>query len=246
MFSFAFLLSACKNEDIVTPIPQKQLSKIIQDADNYSTFDYLSGKLIIFQTITESEIFASVILNYDGNNLPQSEFYKTINEDVLKKYYYNESSLLDSMDYFRKDNSINYTIAGHMKYYFNESNLLSKIEQYNLANDLAFTTYYDYDASGNIIDRRFYYSDVLNEITTMTYDNKINPWYGLKEWLNYEASISKNNLLSSSTVYPNNSQNNSETMFTYNYDSDGYPISSVMEYTSSSNNIIINNTYEYK
>lgn len=246
LFSIAFLLNGCKNDDIVTPAQQKILSKIVQDSDNYSTFDYLNGKLIIFQTITSSEIFASVILDYNGSSLPQSEFYKTINEDLMKKYYFNASALLDSADLMRKDNQGNYVLVGHLKYSYNLSNRLSKMEQFNTNNQMLFTTEYTYDASGNVIEKHFYSSGGLNEIYTMTYDNKINPWNNLKGLLNYDATMSKNNLLSIIATYVNNSQNNYEVLFTYKYDSDGYPLSRVMEHTINNIKTTSNYLYEYQ
>jgi len=247
LMAIIFPLTGCKNDTIVTSVQNKQLSKIIQDDDNYSTFNYLNGKLVIYQTISGAEIFLSVILNYDNSDLPQSEHYKTRNEDILKNYYFNQSSMLDSMDFLLYSNTTyNYVIDGHMKYSYNASNHLIKMEQYNTGYELLFTTEYDYDASENIVESRFYNMNGLLEIAKMTYDNKTNPLYHLKGLLNYEATMSKNNLVSTSTTNVNNSQNNSETIITYKYSSDGYPVTRTIDYIGYNNKSTLSYTYEYQ
>ncbi len=70
--------------------------------------------------------------------------------------------------------------------------------------ELKFNKKYNYDSSENVIESRFYISNQLYVIYTGSYDNKINPWHNLKNWLNYEATIIKNNLLGSSTIFVNN------------------------------------------
>lgn len=184
-------------------------------------------------------------MSYNGSDRPQSELYKNRNEEILKKYFYN-NSLLDSTEFSLKDSVGNYNVFANMKYYYNQSNLLVKMVQQNTVNQLSFTTDYTYDASGNVVELRFYYGNQLNYTSTSTYDNKINPWNNLKNWLNYDATVNKNNSLNSNVVYVNNILMNSETSSTHLYDSDGYPISSIIKYYANNDSTIINQTYQYK
>ncbi|MFA6979677.1 MAG: hypothetical protein WC209_10170 [Ignavibacteriaceae bacterium] len=244
-----FLISSCNKSNVVSPddlSPQKQLSKIVQDANNYSTFSYSNNKLSKYENIFDSKLFRSITLNYEGNNRPQTENYKSAFGDLLKKYYYDSTSKLDSMDFLLKDTSNNYIPEGHLKYYYNSLNQLIKMEQYDVEYKLLFTTENNYNGNGNIVESKFYDSNGLREISTKTYDNKTNPWYNLKEWLNYDISKSKNNLLSSNTTFSNNSQENTVTTYTYTYDSDGYPISRIIEFTSNKIKTTITETYEYQ
>ncbi|RPI60720.1 MAG: hypothetical protein EHM44_09925 [Ignavibacteriales bacterium] len=246
LFSFAFLFNSCKNEeDILTPPQQKLLSKIVHDNSNYSTFDYENGKLSKYENYSNGVLTTSIVLSYNGSDRPQSELYKNRNEEILKKYFYN-NSLLDSTEFSLKDSVGNYNVFANMKYYYNQSNLLVKMVQQNTVNQLSFTTDYTYDASGNVVELRFYYGNQLNYTSTSTYDNKINPWNNLKNWLNYDATVNKNNSLNSNVVYVNNILMNSETSSTHLYDTDGYPISSIIKYYANNDSTIINQTYEYK
>ncbi len=248
LFLFLFF-SGCNNN--VAPLNEvsslKKLTKIVQDANNYSLFSYVNGKLSKLETISNSKLFRSISLNYDGKNKPQTENYITPFQELLKKYYYDSSSKLDSMDIMFVDGTNIYKQYRHLKYYYNSLNQLSKTEYYNTEYKLIFTTEYKYDGAGNTIERRFYDSNGLNELTKMTYNNKINPWYILKDWLiDYNASMSKNNLTSSSSIYSNNSQKNTETIFTYTYNSDNYPISKTMEITRNNIKTTLTERYEYK
>ena len=197
------------------------------------------------KSIAESKLFRTITLNYDGKSKPQTENYKTDFEDLLKKYYYNSSSNLDSMEFMLKDSMNNYQLYGKLKYYYNSLNQLIKTEQYNNKGILMITTEYKYDENVNISEVRFYDSKGLKEITTKTYDNKKNPWHELKDWLNYDVAVSKNNVQSISSTYYNG-QENSETKHTYTYDSDGYPITKKIEYITNSIDTTLNETYEYQ
>jgi hypothetical protein len=247
LFSFTFLLSSCKNEDdIIIPAQQKIISKITRDAGNYTTFDYLDGKLSKYDGYANGGLITSIVLDYNGSMRPQSELYKYQNEEILKKYFYNSSSLLDSMEFSFKDSLNNFEVIGYMKYSYNQSNQLNKTVQYTTSNSIVMSTEYYYDASGNVIERRYYLANQLDAIYTNTFDSKINPLNYLKNWLNYDISMNKNNILSTSAVFVNNNQFNSEMIYNYVYDSEGYPISSIANYYSSTDSTIINQTYEYK
>lgn len=246
LFAVTFLLIGCKSEDdIISPTQQKLLSKIVYDNASYSTFDYENGKLSKYENYSNGVLTTSIVLNYNGNDRPQSELYKNRNDNFLKKYFY-KNALLDSTELSIKDSVGNYSVFAYMKYHYNQSNLLVKMVQQNITNQLSYTTDYFYDASGNIVEYRFYSGSQLEYSSAIAYDTKVNPWYELRNWLNYDMTISKNNSISSSMVFVNNIQWNSETNSIYQYDSDGYPISSTANYYSNTDSTIINQTYEYK
>ncbi|MHB8338961.1 MAG: hypothetical protein ACYDEE_16220 [Ignavibacteriaceae bacterium] len=245
-----FFLSSCKKNDLVSPnniSPQKQLTKIVQDANNYSTLAYANNKLSQYQSVSDSKISNLVTLNYNGQNKPQTEYYTFQTEELLKKYYYGSSSNLDSTDIMLKDSTNNYNLDGHLKYYYNSLNQLIKIEQYDTKYNLLFTTDYSYDGNGNISERQLYSSNGFNnEVTTMKYDDKINPWYNLKGWFHYDISMSKNNLISYSTTNSNNNIANAEATYNYTYDSDGYPVSVNIVVTTNNVKNNITEKFEYQ
>ena len=244
----SFFSLSCNKNNVVSPndiSPQKQLSKIVQDANNYSAFYYSNGKLSKYESYANTQLNTSVTLNYAGEVKPQSENYIGIGGDLMKYYHYNSNSVLDSMIFSWKDSSGNYIPQGYKKYYYNGLGQLAKTEQFTNSNLLVAKFEYSYDSNGNEIEEKLFDSNQLVSDATMTYDNKVNPWYSLKDCLLYNVSINKNNELSRNQVYYN-AQENYQTTASYVYDSDGYPINSETQYSSQSNNITITKTYEYK
>lgn len=244
---FSLLFTACNNKDeIVSPVQQKQLSKIVQDANNYSVFNYTDGKLSKYENYSNSQLSTAITLNYDGTTKPKSENYISFNQDYIKYYYYDINSLLDSMTFSTKDNSGSYILSGYVKYFYDGNKQLTKTEQFTTSNSFVVRFEYSYDSNGNVIEEKQYRSSGLYSDATMTYDNKVNPWYNLSDCLFYPVSMSKNNLLSKNQVFSDSTQENYQNTITYVYDSDGYPISSITQLSSQSNNLTINNTFEYK
>lgn len=247
LFSFIFLLFSCKNEDdIVSPTQQKLLSKIIQDADNYSTFDYEGGRLSKYEYYSNGELNISINLSYDVSNRSLSELWKDHNQEILKKYFYNKSLILDSMALSIKDISNNFKLFSYTNYFYNQSNQLSKTVVFLTIDSTLMSTEYFYDVFGNINERRYYLDNQLNAIVSYTFDCKINPFYTLKSSFNYDISMNKNNILSNSEIFVNNSQSNTQMIYNYVYDSDGYPISSVENYITNIDTTTFNQTFEYK
>lgn len=238
-------LSGCKNNDLVSPndtLSEKQLAKIVQDANNFSTFLYEGNKLSKYESISDSKIFSSIQLDYNGNKRPQTEHYTSLNEEYLKKYFYDSNDKLEKTEYMFKDSLNTYSLKSYMKYLYDELNRLVTTEQYNVQNQIIFYTEYYYDNSDNVTEKRFNDTSGLVELTTMEYDNKINPWYNLREWLNYDVAISKNNLIKSTQT----GQDSFETTIIYTYDSYGYPLTRTMETIMNNIKTIVESTYEYK
>ena len=246
LFLVTFLLISCKSDDdIVTPNQQKLLSKIFQDNDNYSTFEYENGKLSKYEVYSNGVLYTSITLSYDGNEQPQSELNINQTQEVLKKYFY-KGAVLDSTEYLSKDTSGTFKVFGYLKYYYNQSNKLDRKVQYTTNNSVIMTIEYFYEANGNVSERRIYITNRLDAILTSTFDNQTNPLYYLKNWLNYDLTMNHNNILSTKAVFVNNSFRNREATYTYTYDSDGYPISSIANIMTSLDTSTINEVYEYK
>lgn len=244
---FPLLFTACDYKDeILSPEQQqKQLSKIVQDANNYTALYYNNGKLSKYENFFNSQLTTRIILNYEGQAKPQSENFVGSTGDYMKYYYYNSNSMLDSMSYSFKDSAGNYVPQGYIKYYYNGLGQLNKTEQYTNSNLLVVKFEYTYDSNGNLIEEKQFNSEQLVSDATMTYDDKVNPWYSLKDYLLYNVSINKNNALNRNQVFYDSQENYQNTITSYVYDSDGYPISSVIQYVSQNSNITITNTFEY-
>ena len=248
MSAFFFFLS-CNKSNVVSSngvSSHKQLIKIAQDSSNYTELLYQNDKLLEYKIIANSKTFTSILLSYNNNSSPSSEYYTFNSTDLLKNYYYNSSSRLDSAYIMIKDSTNSYKFDGYLSYYYNDQNQLLKMTQYSAARNLLFTTEYNYDAAGNIIKEHMYGLNGYDEVTTMEYDNKINPWHSLKDYLHYDISLSNNNLISVTTTYANSPSQNNQSEYSYIYDSYGYPLTSNIETTTGGTKSTINEKFEYQ
>lgn len=249
LFITILFLSGCSDNDVVSPgtYDPPMLSKIFQDSNNYTSFQYENGKLFRYEQVSKGKILTSIELNYDGKEKPQSEIYLTESGEFLKQYYYNSSfdGRLDSMHYKIKDGTGSYQLIAVLKYSYDGTNQLIKKEQLSISNQLVFSTDYSFYFNGNIIEKRLTNPGGLSEVTTSKYDDKINPLYYLKDWLNYEATKQKNNVISRKMVR-NSSEFNLESRYTYEYNDAGLPISrTVSLVTSSGIDSSYTETYQY-
>lgn len=249
-------ISSCNKNYIISPndiTPQKQISKVIQDDNNYSTFSYLNNRLSNYETINESKLFRSIILSYAGSNKLQSENFSDKYNSYLRKFNYDSTGRMVRADYLYTDSSGNNpTINIYINYLYNELGQLYKTEQYNYNSsskvfDNTLNINYKYDASGNVIERSMYTADGnLHEKETSTYDDKINPWYSLKDYFYYDVTLSKNNLSSETITYPNTPSQNIHTDYTYTYDANGYPFTCQIVAAQGENYSTINEKFEYQ
>jgi YD repeat-containing protein len=245
--SFLLLLFAgCGDNEVITtenPTPQKQIQKIDSDSENYIDFSYFEGKLVKYESIARASVLTSILLKYDGQKFPQTENYKSLNEELLKTYFYDADNKLVKMEFEFKDDQNNYIPEGYVKYYYDNNGTLLKTEQYNTQDQDLFYTEYQFDASNNISEKKFYTQNGLSFIATYTYDDKINPMYYLKNWLLYEGSMCPNNTTGVITTYYDGSFQNSNVVTSYNYDADGYPTSRTIVLNDSTTFV---DTYEYQ
>jgi hypothetical protein len=240
----AVILADCKDNS-VSPSSSSSgfLSKIVVNDSSYQSFSYANGKLVKYEQFWNNNLISSDSIIYNGKKLPQSVVYISGSTDRLIKYYYDSSENLDSVNIFRKNDSGDYVPEMYLRNFYNSWNQLSKTEQFNERYELILTITYKYDAVGNVIEKSLDDSTGLLKLTTMTYDNKINPWHLLKDWYRYDISISKNNVLS---IHNNYYLRSDDTKYTYTYNSDGFPVSAVMEYTSPDSHSTMNERFEYK
>ena len=217
-------LAGCTKEESVSPAENslsKNLTAINSDNGSYSILEYQENKLIKYEVFHGTERTLAVTLQYGEQKRPKSENSISNNGEFLKNFYYDSLSRLDSTLLQHKVNSSGYVKDGYIKYYYNAKNQAVKEEQYNDSDEMLFTTTYKYNAADNITETHTYAPDGYDEITTMKYDDNINPWHNLKDNFFYLISVSPNNVTSYSTIY---SQFETTTAnYNYSYDSEGYP-----------------------
>lgn len=241
------VISSCNDNESVAPdysSSPKKLVKIYESSGNYSAFSYNNERLTKYEKFVDSVGIISRTFNYEGKDKPVSENYISENTDILNLYFYNSSILLDSTAIMFRTSSGNYILSGYIKHLYNESGQLVYETHYTNGNNLIIKTEYIYDSNGNVSERWDYDSDGLGSISSMTYDDKINPLHSLHDCLNLESSINNNNLLSRAMTDVRSGMI-TETMFSYEYDDDDYPVSVSIEVDGLGGAIIIGQTYEY-
>lgn len=244
-YAIIFLLSACNSEDIVTPQLQKQLIKISNNSDNYSTFSYQDALLTKYETIDNSQLFNSVSFNYDSTNRVISAVENTNIFEYFNTYIYDMNNRMEKILLSIKDSSSNYVPSGYVKYFYYNTSNLAREEKYNSQDELITKTEFEYDANGNLVRNLFYHNNMLYSTVTSTYDNKINPWYNLRNSLIYPVSLSKNNATYTHIIYEDVSQGNVEYNITYAYDENGYPLTRRLVYITNGITSTSNSVYDY-
>ena len=248
-----FLLS-CNKSDVVQVNEiqsTKHLTKIFQDANNYTELTYINNKLSTYQIITNSQPATSITLHYNNEKLPQSEDYTQYNIKYIRKFNYDEGGKVIKSDYLFQDSSENYLPVRYLDYIYNALGQLEKTEQYNYNSTNnnfvhTFDIEYKYDGDGNIIEKDIYSSGNLDTQEIMTYDNKINPLYLLKDYFHYDVSLSKNNILSIKRTYLGGTPQITLLTYSYKYDSEGYPLTSTINISSDNQSDSLQTIYEYQ
>ncbi len=241
------ILAGCNKNEVISPnnpsSPKKVLSKLIQDPNNYSDFSYVNGKVAKYENVYNSQISYSATFDYDNEGRPQTGYFNLpYNDDQMKKYFYDSSSRLDSMQFFIKDSNSIYVPMGTVIIFYNSAGELIKWQQINIPNKLIMTFEYEYDVNGNVIDTKAYDANGLYSETVMSYDNKINPL----PYTDGEVPISKNNEITGSYSEPRNPEQNYSFKYTYTYDKDGYPLTETYFYTQGSVKDTVAQTYQYQ
>jgi hypothetical protein len=223
----SFLFTFCDNEDLVSPpgqIPEKRLTKISRDDSNFMDFFYAESKLFKFKEVKDSKITKSISLEYNGSSKPVNEKEIVSNLKLIKNYFYDDMGRLFMTVYYRENSPGNFMMAGYFEYGYNGQNQLIEKTQFNYSGNLVFKNEFVYDGKDNVIEKNIYDRNGLYSTTTFTYDDKINPWYGMSNWLNYDAPMSPNNMITNYQV-DRDGNVKFQAAYNYNYDEFGYPLS---------------------
>ena len=244
------ILSGCDSDKVVNPSDSsssKLLFRIISEAEEISsTFYTTNGDLTKIETTKESEIVQSRVFEYNSDGLPVSVVITSDSEVILSKFYYGSSSKLDSIQNTFQDSLGNQMSMNTVKYSYNESDQLAKEEYFTSDHRMIYGHEYIYSSNGNIVESREYDSNGLTFISSMQYDDKVNPLHAFRDCLLFESTISPNNILQR-TITLVQSDVVSATNYAYEYDEDGYPISFTVDMEMADGTISTNTqTYEYK
>ena len=245
-FTIIFLLSACNSEDVVAPQLQKQLIKISNNSENYFTFSYQNDLLTKYEAIDNSQLFNLVSFNYDSTNRVKSAVENTNTFEYFNTYIYGTNNRIEKILLSIKDSGGNYVPSGYFNYFYDNSGNLTREEKYNSQDVLIKKTEFEYDANGNVVKSLFYHGNTLYSTITSSYDNRINPWYNLRNSLIYPVSLSRNNTIYTRIIREDNNQGNTEYNIIYTYDKNGYPLTRRLVSITNGNSSTTNSVYEYK
>lgn len=237
----AVLFQGCKESHIVMPeneLVSKRLSKIVQDEQNYSAFYYEDNRLIKYEQIINSGIYASRDFEYGDDGKLHHELHYNYGTPILKKFIYDSNGRLDKQNLYIGNNSTPY---GYLKFIYDDQNRLIKKEQYLTQDNPFYYIEYDYDNADNVVEIKEFYPNKLTYRHIMQYDDKINTWYNFKDILYEAATQSKNNIINKITTSEGSSNG---IGLTYTYDPDGFPLT-VTIFTGDGKHSL-SRTYQYE
>ncbi len=239
---FAFLCSCGDNDsDAVSPEEDsnvKLLSKII-DEGRVTTYNYKNK--LLQSIVAETDTSAPVIFNYSYNEQNRiTEINHENDKGLLKRtFHYNDKKQIDKVDYLYDDENRTFS---ECFYYNNNSGVDSVLVYTSRADTAFFRIYYKYNADENIVSSIVYMGGELFQTGEYQYDNKVNPYYALRECLLTDRAYSKNNQIKmSSSFFFGGEEVPFETEYFYTYDDDGYPVTVTFANTSG----IVKRTFEY-
>ena len=192
-------------------IGEDSLRPIIQ---NYYEWD---GDLLSKTTQTQfgGSFVASQTIQYDSlNRISKIDFVKSVDSTFLEYFY--EGKELEKVNRYKENGELleEYT-------FIRTDGKVTEVQKYTYMETTEYGTKTIVWEGDKIIQIK------LNEVPTdYTFDDKINPLYGLYEadfFFNLENVLSANNILTSTMVIAPGVTNITST-YTYEYDDKGYPV----------------------
>jgi len=228
-------LIGCESEILKTQDDQKYLlKKIYSSPDNYKEYFYNPlAKIIRAKSYYENpwgEVYETET-NYEyddnGNKIIKETNYSTITgvpEYSYLTYEYNDQNLISKTKAYLKMGDGNYELRSTTKYDYDDYNRLVKTKIYSPDNVERKLTELFYDVNGNVIETNLYQDGNLSFTDKYEYDSKINP---LRQNIAGSSvyTISKNNPIKHFSTNFMMENDNSITVYNFEYNSDGYPIS---------------------
>lgn len=248
---FLVLLIGCKDNDLSIPSENydQRIMRISADNSNFQEFVYENGTLTSYENVKNDTLIQSSTFYYDKYK-NQNNYYKLLKmEEQLKSnsllrivYNYDQDNRIIGANYFM--NGVN---SGTLKYIYNSSNQIIKREQYANDNTTPWNWFeYDYDLTGDVKERRFFYSSKLSEKVIYRYDNKINPYSRLDKNLFYDITYSKNNIIEEITYSYVNGEKISKRIMNYTYDNNSHPLIREIESIVEGKSVKTTENYKYE
>lgn len=233
---FAVACSKKKGTNNPAPVPDKKLIRVQASATNYSAFEYNTNGTLKKLTTVDDEAGATetTVIEYTYNE--QKKITEaSINGSVIVKYVY-ANNRVDKVEFFLGNTKGMYAAIEY------NNNRIAKIAQHVLKNgsgteyEISGRNEYSYYDNGNVKEMKSYVADPSGTLMLSytqqfeQYDSKPNPLaaftdHNLGFMLNFSSPA---NALKEKIVDDNNQQVE-ETLNTYTYDANGYPLTGVVK-----------------
>ncbi|MBA4849358.1 RHS repeat protein [Emticicia sp. BO119] len=213
------LISGCSKEsaDPKTPsAPGKKLISLTLNNKPYITFEFQNDLLIKENSFSFCEINPTDEFTYEYTDRRLSKLKTT-----MRSMFSSISALCNPSLGMKSEETFQYNAEGQISkivrnnsitaFVYNSNGWVEKQVTYGDANPLVST--YEYDSKGNIIKE----TDIYGESVFYTYDDKINPYYLIKQKPQWLSAFNKspNNVLKATGRY--------NFVRVFKYDSEGYP-----------------------
>ncbi len=233
LFFTIVLFVGCKQDEIVDSSlreKKKILSKVVSDSNSYNKFYYRNNLLDKYESVENGEIVLSISYSYDNEGRIEVEKVEnngSIKDSRLYKYFYNNNGLVDKVEFSLLDIG-NYQLYGYFILYYNDNNQLIRREFFSNNNTIREKNEYEYNSYGDCIKNSWYIlykePDSLYQVRRYEYDLNSNPEYNVGQTFGKFLVTGKHNVTKSTTETFLSSYSKEETIYTYKYDKEGYPI----------------------
>lgn len=240
--STSILLTSCGSDDNneENTIFYNRVSKAILSGNGSSTLNFYYNYETFNCYMIKDGSPSNYINYYYENNILKNSYSNNYTYE-----YIHENGKIAEVDIYYL--SQNYVSEKEM-YTYNSNNLITEINKYILYNgnlDFAQKIILEYDNSGNNTKKTYYNSNsIITSYEIITYDNKNNPFKNFEPKISIQHLRPFGNNITSIKSYNNNDELVAETISTYEYNSDNYPIKSTTIYPNNPYPSVIDYFYE--
>lgn len=240
----SILLTSCGSDDNneENTIFYNRVSKAILSGNGSSTLNFYYNYETFNCYMIKDGSPSNYINYYYANNILKNSYSNNYTYE-----YIHENGKIAEVDIYYL--SQNYVSEKEM-YTYNSNNLITEINKYILYNgnlDFAQKIILEYDNSGNNTKKTYYNSNsIITSYEIITYDNKNNPFKNFEPKISIQHLRPFGNNITSIKSYNNNNNDElvAETISTYEYNSDNYPIKSTTIYPNNPYPSVIDYFYE--
>ena len=233
ILSFALIFIACEDNTTLTSETEgssTNLLKVYRDDYNYTELTYQGDLVTSYKSVSNYSIRRSIEFTYSDSKFISKELFNDNYRKLEKYFLYDDQDRVIKIEMSLIDEEGNSQPYGYYQYSYSPVDDDFSVSQFSANDVLIFRTEYDYNENHNVVEKKVFSGENLFQVVTMLYDDKTDPWSKLNSVINYDLTLSKNNITRMKSVsYSGDDTQTITTSYDYTYRDDGYPVSRVVK-----------------